>query len=240
MIEVTEKELEDLVEKVIKNEIKRTELLSILHTDLRTLYARIYNMENTDLLKRYLEQYPYKPKENKNINYRNLIIELIKNNKRVLDMQKEYEIAERTYRRNIEKIKLQDSKLYNIYKNYIRGNMQDEEMEYIMQLSSGKVCNTKKSEEEREAKLLDIFATYNILKEKGMPEDEILLEIKETRKSLKRKGDELYRLQKSEQFKNETFKERIKVENTPRPSNNQEDIKQCKRVEEKINNKEEK
>ena len=38
----------------------------------------------------------------------------------------------------------------------------------------------------------------------------------------------------------EKEKERIKVENTPRPSNNQEDIKQCKRVEEKINNKEEK
>lgn len=228
MIEVNEQKFEELVEKVIENEITRVELASMLQTDIRTLYNRIYNMKNMELLAKYLEQYPYKPKENKNINYRNLIIELIKNNQRVLDIQMKYEIAERTYRRNIEKMKLQDPKLYNIYKNYIRGNIQDDEMEYIIQLPVGKVCNTKKSEKERQVELLNIFATYNRLKEKGMPEDEILLEMKETKRSLKRKRDELDRIQKSEQFKNKSFKKRMKVENTPKPRMNKKSSERSK------------
>lgn len=233
MIEINEQEFEKLVKKVIKKEITRVELVGILHTDTRTLYEKIYNMENTELLEKYLEQYPYKPRENKNINYKNLIIETIRNNKRVSDVQKEYGIAGRTYRRNIERIKLQDSKLYNIYKNYIRGNIQDEEMEYIIQLPFGKVCYTNKSEEERKAELLSIFATYSMLKEKGMSEDEILIEMKETRRSLKRKSDELDRLQKSERLRNKALKERIKVENTPIPNNNKEKVEQCNIIKEK-------
>lgn len=233
MIEINEQEFEKLVKKVIKKEITRVELVGILHTDIRTLYEKIYNMENIGLLEEYLEEYPYKPRENKNINYRNLIIEIIRNNKRVSDVQKEYEIAERTYRRNIEKMKLQDSKLYGIYKNYIRGNMQDEEMEYIIQLPFGTVCTTKKSEEERKIELLDIFTTYNALKEKGLSEDDILFKIKETRRSLKRKRDELDRLIKSEQLRNKTLKERIKVENTPIPNSNKEKVEQCNIIKEK-------
>lgn len=233
MIEINEQEFEKLVKKVIKKEITRVELVGILHTDIRTLYEKIYNMENIGLLEEYLEEYPYKPRENKNINYRNLIIEIIRNNKRVSDVQKEYEIAERTYRRNIEKMKLQDSKLYGIYKNYIRGNIQDEEMEYIIQLPFGTVCTTKKSEEERKIELLDIFTTYNALKEKGLSEDDILFKIKETRRSLKRKRDELDRLIKSEQLRNKTLKERIKVENTPIPNSNKEKVEQCNIIKEK-------
>lgn len=233
MIEINKQEFENLINQVIKKEITRVELAGILHTDIRTLYEKIYNMENTDLLEKYLEQYPYKPRENKNINYKNLIIETIRNNKRVSDVQKEYEIAERTYRRNIEKMKLQDSKLYSIYKNYIRGNIQDEEMEYIIQLPFGTVCTTKKSEEERKIELLDIFTTYNALKEKGLSEDDILFKIKETRRSLKRKRDELDRLIKSEQLRNKTLKERIKVENTPIPNSNKEKVEQCNIIKEK-------
>lgn len=86
MIEINEQEFEKLVKKVIKKEITRVELVGILHTDTRTLYEKIYNMENTELLEKYLEQYPYKPRENKNINYKNLIIETIRNNKRVSDV----------------------------------------------------------------------------------------------------------------------------------------------------------
>lgn len=130
-------------------------------------------------------------------------------------------------------MKLQDSKLYGIYKNYIRGNMQDEEMEYIIQLPFGTVCTTKKSEEERKIELLDIFTTYNALKEKGLSEDDILFKIKETRRSLKRKRDELDRLIKSEQLRNKTLKERIKVENTPIPNSNKEKVEQCNIIKEK-------
>lgn len=50
MIEINEQEFEKLVKKVIKKEITRVELVGILHTDIRTLYEKIYNMENIGLL----------------------------------------------------------------------------------------------------------------------------------------------------------------------------------------------
>ena len=114
MIEVSDQDFEKLIEKVIKKKITRVELATMLQTDIRTLYGKIYNMQNSELLEKYLEQYPYKPAENKNIDYRNLIIEIIKNNKKISDVLEEYKIAERTYRRNINKIKSQDPRLYYI------------------------------------------------------------------------------------------------------------------------------
>lgn len=69
---------------------------------------------------------------------------------------------------------------------------------------------------------------YNALKKKGMPEDEILSEIGETRKSLTRKSDELDRMKKSD-----FFRERIKVGKTPRSSKNKEDSGRNEVIEEK-------
>ena len=89
---------------------------------------------------------------------------------------------------------------------------------------------------QRKAELLSIFATYNALKEKGMPEDEILLEMKETRRGLKRKSDELDRIRKNEQSKNKSLKERIKVKNTPISSNNKEKLEQSKEINEQTKN----
>ena len=60
-----------------------------------------------------------------------------------------------------------------------------------------------------------------------------LFKIKETRRSLKRKRDELDRLIKSEQLRNKTLKERIKVENTPIPNGNKEKVEQCNIIKEK-------
>lgn len=228
MIEVSDQDFEKLIEKVIKKEITRVELATMLQTDIRTLYGKIYNMQNSELLEKYLEQYPYKPAENKNIDYRNLIIEIIKNNKKISDVLEEYKIAERTYRRNINKIKSQDPRLYSIYKSYIRENIQEDDFKYINSISFGKVCYTKDSTEERKAELLAIFAMYNALKKKGMPEDEILSEIGETRKSLTRKSDELDRMKKSD-----FFRERIKVGKTPRSSKNKEDSGRNEVIEEK-------
>ena len=139
MIEVSDQDFEKLIEKVIKKEITRVELATMLQTDIRTLYGKIYNMQNSELLEKYLEQYPYKPAENKNIDYRNLIIEIIKNNKKISDVLEEYKIAERTYRRNINKIKSQDPRLYSIYKSYIRENIQEDDFKYINSISFGKV-----------------------------------------------------------------------------------------------------
>ena len=56
MIEVSDQDFEKLIEKVIKKEITRVELATMLQTDIRTLYGKIYNMQNSELLEKYLEQ----------------------------------------------------------------------------------------------------------------------------------------------------------------------------------------
>ena len=68
------------------------------------------------VLQQYIKKYPYKPKENRNINYEALIIELLKDEKDVLKIQEKYSIAERTYRRNVKKLETTNNRLYLIYK----------------------------------------------------------------------------------------------------------------------------
>lgn len=168
MIEISNEEFEKYIRDLINKKITHINLAHLLHTDTRTLLKKIYNLENKELLYEYVRNYPYKPRENKNIDYESLLIELITNGKDVASIQEEYNIAERTYRRNIEKLKNKNSLLYWTYKKYITGQMTNEDWEYVKCTKESKVCYTKDSVEDRKAQLMGIFTTFDILKEKGL------------------------------------------------------------------------
>lgn len=217
MKEISNKEFEGYVKDLINKKITHVALARLLHTDTRTLLNRIYSLENEKLLTEYVKNNPYKPRENRNIDYESLVIELITDRKSVSAIQEEYHIAERTYRRNIEKLKSQNSTLYWIYKKYTTGQMTNEDWEYLKSLQEGKVCYTKDSVEDRKAQLMGLFSTYDILKEKGLEPEEILDELGETVKSLKRKSDELQRILIQERLLNDEsdIKQRLKVDIIP-------------------------
>lgn len=202
MIVLSDLEFEKCVKRLIDKEITRTDLAKELRTDTRTLANRIYNIQNQELLKKYLEEFPYKPRQNENINYENLIIEIIKNGRKASDAQEIYDIAERTYRRNIKRVQETNQTLYFAYKNYIHSSLSYDDKEYIEGLEEGPVSFTN-STEDRKAQLIDLFRYYDALIAIGLEVPEALERLGETTKSLKRKSDELERITKEENINKE-------------------------------------
>lgn len=215
MIEISKEEFENSILDLINRKITRVELAKKLHIDTRTLVNMIYQIDNEQLLKQYIEIYPYKPKENRNINYEALVIEMIKNAMTAKDIQSKYDIAERTYTRNINKLKQSNNRLYKIYKSYIKGYLSSEDMEYINEMSKEKVIYTTNIQE-RKAELMYLFMKYEELLQQGLNKEQASQKLNESSKSLKRKSDELERILKEESINSKNgnnFKKSIKVEN---------------------------
>lgn len=215
MKEISQQEFEQNINKLIRKEITRVDLAKQLQTDTRTLANKIYQIDNKELLEEYLRVFPYKPGKNENIDYEALIVELLQSEKKVSYIQEKYNIAERTYRRNIEKLKTENKRLYTIYKDYIKGEIPEEEMDFIKTLKQKKVKFTD-SVEYRKAQLLDFFTTYDELRRKGLDEKQIQKELKTNSKEIKRKSDELDKINKQEKEKNidksKKYKETLKVD----------------------------
>lgn len=199
MKEISDQEFEQTVIKLIKKELTRVDLAKELKTDTRTLTNRIYQIKNEELLKQYLAEYSYKPKKNENINYENLIIEIVKNNEKIGEVQDLYNIAERTYRRNIDRIKNINPRLYQIYKDYLHNILSYEDKEYIDSLEEGPVAVTNNIED-RKAQLMDLFSKYYEMLGLGLDEKDALRYLNENTRSFKRKSDEFERILKEEKI----------------------------------------
>ncbi len=213
MIKINDDKFEEYVKALINKKITHVKLAKELKTDTRTLKDRIYSLQNQELLVEYFKVFPYKPKENKNIDYEAFVIELIKSNEQVSMLREKYQIAERTYRRNINKLKNTNNRLYKIYKSYIDGKISEEDLIYINSLEIRKVSYTNDSAEDRKAELMQLFFEYEQLLQEGLDIEQILEQLGENSKSLKRKNNELKRiLLENKITATANFKERIKVE----------------------------
>lgn len=222
MKEINKQELEKIVETLISGKITKVEMAKQLRTDVRTLTNKIYELDNKVLLEKYIEKFPYKPGENKNIDYEALVIELLQAQGKVMEIQEKYHIAERTYRRNIEKLKNSNPQIYKLYKSYISGELTEKEENYVRNLKPRKVSYTN-STEYRKAELLDFFTTYEELLKKGLSEKEAQKELKTNSKEIKRKNDEFDKIKEQEKIKNKNnmYKQSlaVKKENLIRKDN---------------------
>ena len=65
MKELTQQEFEEQIERVIDGKIGRKALAKELETDIRTLNRKITELADTnpDLYFKFIEKFPYKPKE---------------------------------------------------------------------------------------------------------------------------------------------------------------------------------
>lgn len=199
MVEISQQEFENCIKDLINKKTTKVELAKKLKTDIRKLANKIYEIDNKELLNQYIKMYPYKPAKNENIDYEALIIEIVKTNESVMNMQEKYDIAERTYRRNINKIQYKNRVLYTIYKNYISGKMTEEDKRYIDTLERRKVSYSN-CVEDRKAQLMQLFLIYEKLIEKGLTEKQAMTELGENTKSLKRKSDELKKILECEKM----------------------------------------
>lgn len=217
MLKISQEEFENCIKDLIDKKITKVKLAKKLNTDTRTLNNEIYKISNKELLEQYIKKYPYKPKENRNINYEALIIELLKDEKDVLKIQEKYSIAERTYRRNVKKLETTNNRLYLIYKKYIkRQQLTNEELDYISSLKQETVCFSD-SIEDRKAELMEFFMRYDELLKSGLAKERVYEVLKESPKSIKRKSDELNRIIEKEKMNNskkeqKKYRESLKVE----------------------------
>lgn len=215
MIEISQQEFENCIKDLINKKITRVELAKKLETDIRTLINKIYGINNIELLEQYIKIYPYRPKENKNIDYEALIIELLKHECTVKEIQEKYGISERTYRRNVKKLEVSNNELYLVYKDYLRNALSNDDLEYIGTLEEEPV-KFSDCVEDRKAELMYFFMRYKELLDTGLTEKQAQNELKTTSKEIKRKSDELERIIKEEKMtrtnKQNSYKESLKVE----------------------------
>lgn len=80
MKQISQEEFEQYVEAIIRGEMSRAQVIKELQTEARTLNNRIHELVriNPELHRRFVEKYPYKPKERKDLDAMQLAIEILK------------------------------------------------------------------------------------------------------------------------------------------------------------------
>lgn len=117
-----DEQIEEMVISILKGEITAKEASSKYHIDTETIRRKINEFVQKD--KRYLKLYfQYHSKsaiDYKNINFRGLIVHMIRNDMSQSEVAEEYQIPARTISREVEKLSEskdeKDEKLYNIAK----------------------------------------------------------------------------------------------------------------------------
>ncbi len=167
MKQVTEQEFEQYIEEIIQGNKSRKKVIKELETDSRTLKANIQKLAETnpELYGRFIKKFPYKTKARTGINYKGLIIAMIKNGYTLEQASQIYEIGIRTISRRIKDLEEQEPDLIKLYRQVALNQkcaipITKETMDQIEQLSLEEVVLTDPVEE-REQKLLKIERQYN-------------------------------------------------------------------------------
>ena len=174
MKEITDSEFEQLMLEVIEGKKSRVKLAEELQTDLRTLNKKIQllSMTNPELYKKFVEKYPYKPKEITAIPLKTMLVEFLKTGIRMQDLADKYGIGEKTLRRKINALKKSDNpedvKLYHLCKDiaYARAHTKKVPIslqEQIDELEIEPEEIKQDDKEKRRQQLLQIEKNYNEL-----------------------------------------------------------------------------
>ena len=174
MKEIKDSEFEQLMLEVIEGKKSRVKLAEELQTDWRTLNKKIQllSMTNPELYKKFVEKYPYKPKEITAIPLKTMLYEFLKTGIKMQDLADKYGISERTLRRKIEALKNSDNpkdrELYDICKQtaYNRAHGRKTSFELQRNIEELKIEEekiTQSDKEKRRQQLLQIEKNYNEL-----------------------------------------------------------------------------
>jgi len=133
MVNSTTIDLDDkiktIVIRILKGELSAKQAEKEYHIDRETIRRKInqFVQEDESLLVEYIEYLKKSGEDYSGINFKGLIISMIKQNLSQSQMAKRYKIPARTISRELEKLSQskdeKDSKLYKIAKNYSRKKM---------------------------------------------------------------------------------------------------------------------
>lgn len=178
--DIDPKLFEELIGKVIAGEINRKQITREYHISSRTINLMITELSKTnpELYMRFIERFPYKPKEIENIDFVELVKEIMKQDKTIEDLSITYGVSTRTIRRRIGKMKDSNEieissgmtldELYHLYKRYRAEDLSIEDKSIIQAMKVGKIQNAPNSQDARKNYLADLIARYNEYRRQGM------------------------------------------------------------------------
>lgn len=118
MIEISQQEFENKVQQIIEGETTRTKLLKELKIDKVTLNNKIQELLtcNPDLYHSFIKKFPYMPREYTHINWRAMIIDIMKKGYTKKEAEEQYGISSRTIQRKVYKVQESDEEIVSLYR----------------------------------------------------------------------------------------------------------------------------
>lgn len=171
MIKISQEKFENLVRKVISGETTRTKIAKELKTDRVTLNNKIQELAayNSELYKEFIEKFPYKPREYTHIDWRAMLIDIMKKGYTKEQAAEQYEITSRTIARKVYKV--EDSYIVDLYRkvSYYKKHQKPLPLELKRQVDAlpiekvflGGICD------KREEELDKLEENYNFQLRKG-------------------------------------------------------------------------
>jgi len=118
MIEITQKDFENKIEQVIRGETTRTKLIKELKIDKVTLNNKIQELItcNPELYYSFIKKFPYIPREYTHINWRAMLIDIMKRGYTKSEAEEQYGISNRTIARKVYKVQESDEAIVSLYR----------------------------------------------------------------------------------------------------------------------------
>lgn len=118
MKEITQEEFEQSIRDVIDGKCTRIELQKRYHMDRITLNSKIQELyvHNIELYMEFTKKFPYIPREYTHINYRAMIIDIMKKGYSKKQAAEQYGIHDRTISRKIHIVEKTDPDLVMLYR----------------------------------------------------------------------------------------------------------------------------
>lgn len=175
MKELTQKEFEQQIQRLISGEIGRKKLAKELETDIRTLNKKIMEMSETNptLYASFVRKFPYKPKELEVDIEELAIYSIVHDNKAASER---FNMSTRTITRKLKKLKEINPELYELYlrKAKIEGSRtsKKEKEKYFIDVAAMAEKIGRRDDidnvERKRAELEEIISEFEALLAKGM------------------------------------------------------------------------
>jgi len=174
---MNQKEIEKIVNDILKGKTTRTEVAEKKGISIRTLNNEILflRINNEKLYLKWIDKFPYKPKEIKNINFVNLLKEYLKGSN-FEELAEKYEISKKTINRRIKEFKgskktdketgIAHEDLYNLYESRLENNLTEAEEQMICDMKVGEV-KTEENIEIKEREIKEKILKFNRLTKEG-------------------------------------------------------------------------
>lgn len=118
MKQISQEEFEQSIQDIIDGKCTRVELQKRYHVDRVTLNNKIQELYvyNIDLYMAFIRKFPYKPREYTHINYRAMVIDIMKKGYNKRQLADQYEISDRTIARKINMLAETEPELISLYR----------------------------------------------------------------------------------------------------------------------------